>query len=71
MKYSYSPEMPPTINQISNSCKVVEYSDVVECEYELCHIPIGRGNDNDSTATSQTLQMLLNNHATITNYNFI
>jgi len=41
MKYSYSPETPPTIRRISNSCKVVEYSHVVECEYELRHIPIG------------------------------
>jgi len=39
MKYSYLPEIPPTIHGISNSCKVVEYFHVVKCEYELCHIP--------------------------------
>jgi len=39
MKYLYSPEMPPTICCISNCCKVVEYSHVVECKYKLFHIP--------------------------------
>jgi len=39
MKYSYSPDMLPTIRRISNSCKVVEYSHVVKCEYKLRHIP--------------------------------
>jgi len=39
MKYWYSPETLLTIRRISNSCKVVEYSHVVNCEYELCHIP--------------------------------
>jgi len=39
MKHSYSLEMPPAIRRISNSCKVVEYSHVAECKYELCHIP--------------------------------
>jgi len=39
IKYSYSPETPPTIRRISNSCKFAEYSHVVECEYELRHIP--------------------------------
>jgi len=39
MKYLYLPEMPLTIRRISNSCKVVEYSHVVECGYELHHIP--------------------------------
>jgi len=41
IKYSYSPETPPTIRRISNSCKFAEYSHVVECEYELRHIPTG------------------------------
>jgi len=39
IKCSHSPETPPTIRRISNSCKFAEYSHVVECEYELRHIP--------------------------------
>jgi len=39
MKYLYLPEMLPTIRRISNSYKVVKCLHVVECEYELLHIP--------------------------------